>query len=172
MWKEKALQGEKRLSDLQQQLQQITEERDRLQEEQKSYLLAKEKLPEIELCAYRRAQEIEQQALDEAKATRLQSAELILALKRKLEPVCQQSQEYLEQVEQELQRLHAKASDTLAGLSHIMESLDEVMVGQLSKNASDTPDALDSSNLCSLSELIDQVTRPKDETEEDRHGTL
>ena len=168
-WKEKVQQGEEELAQLRQQLQQMTEERDALREEQKTYLLAKEKLPEIELCAYRRAQEIEQQALEEAKGTRLQSAELLLGLKQKLEPVHQQSQVYLQQVEQELQQLQARASDALAGLSQIIESLDEVMVSQLAQN---TPDAPDTGHLCSLSELIDQVTRPKPETEEDEHGAV
>lgn len=160
-----------RVGELETQVASLARDRDamarraeKLEAQSEEYRLSKEKLPEIELCAYKRAQEIEAKAQLEAKNIRIESAHLISAIKKKIESVGEQYAEYLKHCEGQLTAFQQQAADILTGMNEVTASLDETIVGELAKNA---PDAANLPKRPTMEDVINQF-----ESGEVQDGTL
>ena len=93
---------------------------------------SKEQLAEIELSARQRAKEVEERAAHNAKRTRVQSAEVISAVKREVEAVCEAYRSAAEQAKQRAQRSAEIAASTEETLTGVLTMLDEAVVSELS----------------------------------------
>lgn len=142
---------------LQQSLQAADEEKLRLQEQIDQlqaqaceYQESKERLAEIELCAYRRAKIVEEKAEQNAQNIRMQSAELINQMKALLTGATEKYRAAHQHFVSEAADAKRCTETALGNIDVVLESLDEVMVGELSRgqeNASERPSLAEVSDL-------------------------
>lgn len=100
----------------------------------------KERIAEIELAAHRRAKEIEERAQFESRRVRVQSAEVVGALRRELQAVCASYQTAAAQAERTAADNKRRADELEAKLELVVSTLDEVVVGELQSDAPDAPE--------------------------------
>lgn len=134
-----------RVDELESQVSVLARDRDamakraeKLEAQSEGYRLSKEKLSEIELSAYKRAQDIEDKALLEAKNVRIQSAQLISAVKKKIQAFSEDYSAYIDTCSERLNCFKQDASNVLDGMNDVIASLDETMVGELEKGVQDS----------------------------------
>lgn len=104
------------------------------------YDAVKDNLAEMELAAHRRAKEIEERAQYDAKRVRVQSAEVVTALKREIALVCECYRNSTKQVKQVFEENERRAGEAQAKLELVVSTLDEVVVGELSTDQPDAPE--------------------------------
>lgn len=111
-----------------------------LEQQNQEYLDSKDRLAEIELCAYRRAKEVDERAQQDAQRIRMQSAELISQVKHRLADVAGRYHAAQQRAAGEMADAGKRAEAVLGGINAVVETLDEVMVGELSSGQEDAPD--------------------------------
>lgn len=110
-----------------------------LGKQNQEYQASKERLAEIELSAYRRAQEVDERAQQDAQRIRVQSAELISQVKRELAAVTDRYRAAQQRAANEMADAAERAAALLGRVDQVVETLDEVMVGELSGGQEDAP---------------------------------
>lgn len=100
----------------------------------KEFRLAKERLADIELAAYQRSQDLEDRALEDARNIRLQSAQLITDIKNRMMEACDRYDSFMQEAEIKSSQIRTFSQAILEGMNRVANSLDEVVVGELSKN--------------------------------------
>lgn len=108
----------------------LSEENDRLKEENVrlaakcgEYDAAKDKIAEMELSAYRRAKQMEEEARIELQKLRRQSAEMIERLKRQLDTTKENYRVMLARNQQESAEMQRRAGEVLGEIDRITASL-------------------------------------------------
>ncbi len=140
-------QGESEMRVLKERVAALEEENRTLREQSREvtarcaeYDALKENLTEMELAAHRRAHDIEERAQFDAKRVRMQSAEVIAALKKELLTVCDAYRAAAAQASRTAEENARRANGAQATLDSVLRTLDEVVVGALEPEQGETAD--------------------------------
>lgn len=125
----------KALSAAEQNAAEAKEQLQACERECRDYKAAKENIAEIELAAYRRASEMEEGALVDARNIRLQSAQIISDVKLRIGETLDRYVSFLRQAEREWDKIKNQAAGAEESLSDLVEALDQAVVSELSKNS-------------------------------------
>lgn len=112
---------------------------------------SKKNLAEMELSAHRRAKEVEERAQYDAKRVRMQSAEVVTALKREIEAVCEQYRSGAEKARHLSEENNRRAEEAQAKIELVISTLDEVVVGEL---AADKPEGAERPKMQQILEML------------------
>lgn len=156
----RAEQGEATLRELQERVAALEKENRTLREQSREvaarcaeYDALKENLTEMELAAHRRAHEIEERAQFDAKRVRVQSAEVITALKKELLTVCDAYRSAAAHAEQVAEENARRTTGMQTMLDGVIQTLDEVVVGELS------PEQADGTERPTLQRILDSLKK-------------
>lgn len=133
---------QEQIASLEEQLALLQQQKDALATQAAAFDQAKEKLAEMELSAHQRAKEMEERARFDAKRIRVQSAEIVGALKKELETVCEEYRLAMTQAQRTCDENTKRASALQEKLAGVLSSLDEVIVGELAVGQAEAPERL------------------------------
>lgn len=138
---ERAAKAEAQQNEMQEELQSLRQERtqlthktEQLQKQCMEYNDAKQRLAEIELCAHRRAQEINEHAQYDQRRIRMQAAELITNVKKVILQECDVWRDIIVQAASDAEEQSRRAQSLLNRIDKTADILDDVMMGQLDKD--------------------------------------
>lgn len=123
-----------RLTEAESENEALREQAERLAEQAAEYEASKENIADMELCAHRRARDLEARAEFDARRVRMQSAEVVSALKKQLADVADEYRTAAATAKRTAEANERRAAEAQQKLDEVLTSLDAVVVGELATN--------------------------------------